>query len=91
MCVGVGVNQCPVDFEDVHGEEEKVVAEDVGFPRSIRKVVGIQIPESAEEVCVVAVDQGIARPVGLPLDQVHLCVNDVVVKPLRGDEGLNVV
>ena len=43
------------------------------------------------KMCVVAVDQGIARPVGLPLDQVHLCVNDVVVKPLRGDEGLNVV
>ena len=53
-------------------------------------MVGIQIPEGAEKVCVVAVDRGVASPVGPPLDQVHVRVNDVVVKPPQGNEGLNV-
>ena len=75
---------------DVHGEEEEVIAEDVGLPCGIRKVVRIQIAERSEEVCVMAVDRGIASLVGSSLNQVHVRVNDIVIKPPRGDEGLNV-
>ena len=50
VCPGVGVDKCPVDIMDVHGEEEEVVAEDVGLPCSNWEVIGLQIPVSAEEV-----------------------------------------
>ena len=50
VCPGVGVDKCPVDIVDVHGEEEEVVAEDVGLPCSHREVTGVQVAKRAEEV-----------------------------------------
>ena len=76
---------------DVQGEEEEVIAEDVGLPCGVRKVVRIQIPVGGEEMRVVAVDRGVASPVGPSLDQIHVRVDNVVIKPPQGDEGLDVV
>ena len=50
VCPGVSVDKPPMDIVDVHGEKEKVVAENVGLPCSNREVVGPQVPEGTEEM-----------------------------------------
>ena len=91
VCLGVSVDKRPMVLVDMQGEEEEVIAEDVRLSRGIWKVVRIQIPVGGEEMRVVAVDRGVASPVGPSLDQNYVRIDNIVIKPLRGDEGLDVV